>query len=91
MAVEEKFVMKPRSSSAAALYGNLINNDFPNAETRSLATNMYAAKNKRRAIYDVMLHYKDIFPHKVDFMFPGEARAEFEAWLDASEPKNTSL
>lgn len=82
MELEEKFAIKRQTSKAAALYACLVHNDFPNEEMRTDACLMYAAANKRRAVYDVMLRYKDILPHQVNYLFPGEARITFEDWLD---------
>lgn len=84
--LEQKFGLKRQSSKASALYACLIHNDFPDEASRSLATTMYSAQNKRRAVYEVMLRYKDILPHQVNYLFPGEARAQFEAWLDKTTP-----
>ena len=88
MDMEEKFGLKRQTSKACALYQCLIHNDFPDEETRSLATMMYGAENKRRAVYNVMLHYKDIMPHQVNYLFSGDARVGFEEWLDQGAPKN---
>lgn len=82
MDVEEKLQLERMSSSAALLYSQLIRNELPDEAAMMRATTMYESKRKRRAVYEVMLHYKDILPHQVNSKFLGEARAEFEAWLD---------
>lgn len=82
--LEEKFNLKRQSSKATALYACLIHNDFPDEVSQSMGALMYSATNKRRAVYNVMLHYKDILPHQVNYLFPGEERAKFEAWLDVT-------
>ena len=91
MELEQKFNMQKQSSKVCALYACLINNDFPTEQTRTDACAMYEATNKRRAVYNMMLRYKDILPHQVNYLFPGEARFEFEQWLSAGELQNKQI
>lgn len=83
--IAERFEVKPRRNQTARLLDMYLNNEIQDAMVYQGMRQLSNSPTPRRAVFDLMVQVRDVYPEQVIKMFKDnpEQRVEFETWLDS--------